>query len=178
MASRTPLLLLVTALAQAQMTKPEYGGGNRLLRPGGYREWVFVGSSLGMGYKDEAAAENPAFHHVYIQAQAYRHYARTGQFPDKTMLVMEVVAPGTNASINRRGRFGDRFVGIEVAVKDTQRFPEKWAYFDFIGDGGKPLAEATPLPQKSCWNCHRQHGEVDNVFVQFYPVLRDLRPKK
>ena len=92
------------------------------------------------------------------------------------MLVMEVIRPGTNASINKRGMFQDQFVGVEVALKDESRFPEKWAYFNFIGAGGKALSKAKPFAKDRCWTCHNEHGAVDNVFVQFYPVLREARP--
>jgi hypothetical protein len=156
------------------MPAPRYTE-NRLVRPEGYREWMFVGSNLGMGYKDGQPDKDPKFHNIYIQPEAYRSYAKTGQFPDKTMLVMEVVSRGTNASINRQGQFGDRFLGVEVALKDEKRFPEKWAYFNFIGSDGSSLAEAKPFPKDACWSCHNQHGASDNVFVQFYPVLREAR---
>lgn len=69
-------------------------------------------------------------------------------------------------------------IGIEAAVKDTRRFPEKWAYSGFIGENGKALPEAAAFPKEACWNCHDEHGAVDNVFVQFYPALRVARAKK
>ena len=157
------------------MPGPRYSEDNKLLHPEGYREWVLAGSSVGMGYTEgqQAAAKPATFHHVYIQPQAYRQFRKTGTFPDKTMLVMEVLAPGTNVSINKNGQFADRLLGVEVALKDESRFPEKWAYFNFIGSEGKPLAKAPAFPQKACWSCHNQHGAKDNVFVQFYPALRD-----
>lgn len=156
------------------MIGPGYGDGKKLRRPEGYRHWMFVGANLGMGYSDAPRSE-PAFHNIYIQPQAYAHYAKSGEFPDGTMLVMEVLTAGTNQSINRQGHFEDRLLGVEVAVKDSAKFPEKWAYFNFIGSDGKALGEATPLPQDACWKCHHRHGAKDNVFVQFYPVLRDAR---
>ena len=58
-----------------------------------------------------------------------------------------------------------------------KHFPEKWGYFNFIGTGGKPLPQAKAFPRDACWSCHNQHATADNVFVQFYPVLRQgLRP--
>ena len=33
-------------------------------------------------------------------------------------------------------------------------------------------------PAASCFKCHSEHAAVDNVFLQFYPVLRDAAPKK
>ena len=88
-----------------------------------------------------------------------------------------LITAGTNASINKKGQFEDKSVGIEVALKDEKRFAEKWAYFNFIGKNGTSLAEAKPFAKESCWKCHNEHASADNVFVQFYPVLRDSRPK-
>jgi hypothetical protein len=90
---------------------------------------------------------------------------------------MEVHSPGTNESINQNGSFSDKSIGIEVALKDESRFPDKWAYFNFIGEGDKPLADAGAFRKDACWSCHNKHAAVDNVFVQFYPALRDLKKK-
>ncbi|MGH9658182.1 MAG: cytochrome P460 family protein [Bryobacteraceae bacterium] len=175
MASRIMMAVALALAARAEMPVPRYTAAGELIRPEGYREWMFVGSNLNMGYQEPAAAAAPktsTFHNIYIQREAYKQYERTGKFPDKTMLVMEVVAAGTNASINKQGQFGDRFVGIEVALKDEGRFAEKWAYFDMIGKASAPA-----FAKDRCWSCHNQHGSDDNVFVQFYPVLRAARPK-
>ncbi|MFN7919506.1 MAG: cytochrome P460 family protein [Bryobacteraceae bacterium] len=169
---------IAAALYSGSMTKPRYAEGNRLLRPEGYREWVFTGANYGMSYTegDPAAASKPkTFHNIYIQPEAYRHYAKTGQFPDQTMLVMEIVKAGTNASINKQGMFEDEFVGIEVALKDEKKFPEKWAYFKFFESDGKILADSKPFPKEACWDCHNKHAAVDNVFVQFHAVLKNAR---
>ena len=160
---------------QGRMAEPRFAEGNQLVRPEGYRRWVFVGSSLGMSYNEGEAGDAPEFHNVYIQPDAYRQFAETGKFPDQTVLVMEVLSAGGNASINKRGQFEDRFIGIEAAVKDEKRFPEKWAYFSFIAENGQALAQAKPFPKEACWKCHNQHGAAVNVFVQFYPVLRAAR---
>jgi hypothetical protein len=181
MASRviTALLMFGGVLGcEEKMYEPRYAERNQLLRPEGYREWVFVGADLGMGYGEGQASKTASFHNIYIQPEAYRRFAATGQFPDKTILVMEKVSAGANASINRRGQFEDHFQGIEAAVKDENRFPEKWAYFDFIGTGPAPLPKARPFPKEACWKCHNEHGAVDNVFVQFYPVLREARQRE
>jgi hypothetical protein len=174
----TLILVLAAALtSQEKMFQPRFEDNNQLVRPEGYREWMFVGSNLNMGYSEGPAPSESRFHNIYIQPEAYRQYAATGTFPDKTVLVMEVIAAGTNASINKKGQFEDRPIGIEVALKDEKRFAGKWAYFNFIGSGGSPLAQAKPFPKEACWNCHNQHAAVDNVFVQFYPVLREAKPK-
>jgi hypothetical protein len=174
------VLLFATSLfaADPKMAQPKYAADNEMIRPTGYREWMFVGSSIGMGYQETARPESDRpqqFHNVYIQPEAYRAYVATGKFPDKTMMVMEVIAPGTNASINKQGKFEEKFVGIEAAVKDESKTQEKWAYYNFIGTGGQAKPQAKAFAKEACWSCHNQHAQVDNVFVQFYPVLREAR---
>src|SRR5712692_4240733 len=108
MASRlfASLLVLCCILVGAE---PRFAAGNQLIRPEGYREWIFVGSNLGMGYSEGQSGKTVTFHNIYVQPEAYRHFVATGAFPDKTILVMEKVSAGTNASINRQGQFEDRF---------------------------------------------------------------------
>src|SRR3989442_5014473 len=96
---------IVASEEAPKMAEPRYAEGNQLIRPEGYRQWMFVGANLGMGYTEGKAAKTPAFHNIFIQPDAYRRFAAMGKFPDKTMLVMEVVTAGTNASINRNGHF-------------------------------------------------------------------------
>src|SRR5437660_12467256 len=173
------LMALLTAMlsSEQKMFEPRFADGNHLVRPEGYREWMFVGSNLNMGYTEDRSPKESRFHNVYVQREAYREYTATGTFPDKTVLVMEVIAAGTNESINKRGQFEDKHLGIEVALKDEKRFAEKWAYFNFIGKGGAALPQAKAFAKEACWKCHNEHAAADNVFVQFYPVLREARPK-
>ena len=122
-----------------------------LVRPGAYRDWVFLGST-----KD---AES--LHNVYIEPAAYRQYAKTGIFPEGTVFVRERVRPG-----------GDSLT-VEASVKDSNRFPGGWAFFAFTDRQGKILTKA--LPDGNCRSCHEQKAEKDQVFTQFYPVLRLAR---
>lgn len=179
--NRIAVLALVCAgvLGSESMTAPRFTADNQMIVPEGYREWMFVGANYGMSYNDPAPGQVTArpgtFHNIYIQREAYKAYASTGKFPDQTMLVMEVVEPATKESINKQGMFQGRYVGIEVAVKDEKRFDGKWAYFKFFDSEGKLVPQAKAFPKKACWDCHNQNGAVDNVFVQFYPVLRAAR---
>jgi cytochrome P460 len=159
-----------------KMAQPRYIGDKQLMFPEDYHTWVFVGASIGLSYSEAARDAGPgAFHHIYMQPEAYAHFQRTGQFPEKTMLVMEVHKPEQKVSINKQGYFeGDR-VAVEVALKDHDKFEEGWAYFDFANGRKK---EASAFPKNACWSCHNQHGADDNVFTQFYPVLRELKKPK
>jgi hypothetical protein len=169
------LLLLLPLAALAQDAAPRYTGDKELVRPDAYPEWVFVGASLGMSYSEGEAAAAPGpqrFHNVYIAPAAYREYKESGKFPEGTMLVMEIMTAASQVSINRRGHFQDKAVGIEVAVKDSSRYDESWAYFNFIRPDGSAAPSAKAFKKESCWVCHDEHAATDNVFTQFYPMLR------
>ena len=178
----TSALCLIFGLAllasEPAMVEPRFTAGNELVRPTGYHEWIFLGSSLGMGYQRSGGDHGePTFHNVYTQPEAYRTFVKTGKFPDKTIMILELMTAGSNASINKTGHFEDRLVGIEASVKDEKRFAEKWAYFGFIGNDGKPLAQSKAFAKQACWSCHNDHAAADNVFAQFYPVLREAQQK-
>jgi len=173
------------------MAQPQYNDDGALIRPLDYRKWVFVGSSLGLSYFGKEDPKGPGiFHHIYIQPQAYDHYVETGEFPEKTMLVMEnysAGAKGDNTADGKvegkqefkilHGHFEDARVGIEVALKDSETFGDSWSYFMFNGKDGL-LNEAKPFPKSVCWACHDARAADDNVFVQFYPILREHYEKR
>lgn len=157
----------------AGMTLPAYDEKGALVRPEGTEKWVFVGGGLGMNY-DEEEPGMKLFTNVFMQPEAYDHYARTGKFPEKTMLALEAYLPSSEESINRHGSFTGRQVGFEIALKDRERFEEGWAYFSFSGIGGSFRKTARAHAPADCFSCHAAHAADDNVFVQFYPRLKKL----
>ena len=156
------------------MAVPTYTEDGDLIRPDDYRTWVFVGASLGLSYSEGAAErEGPgAFTNVYIQPEAYRYFMETGKFPEGTMLPMDIYRPGSRESINQAGYFEKDFLGMEVAVKDSDRYEEGWAYLSFRNRSGGLRASASAFPKDRCYDCHAEHAATDNVFTQFYPVLQ------
>jgi hypothetical protein len=178
--------------AQSQSSdEPLYAPGGDLLLPNGFDTWVFVGSNLGLSYTPDAAAAAAApppraprqqFHNVSINKAAYDYFSANGRFPERTVLVMQVfeAADKEPRSVLASGVFNGRRVGLEVAVKNTSRPDGKtmpWAYYNFTNpsDRSKVLASATAFPDEVCANCHQRHASIDNVWVQFYPALRDRR---
>jgi len=113
------------------------------------------------------------FHDVYIRPESYREYARTGEFPEKTVLVLALYPPNEKVSPAKAGYFEGDLEGMAVAVKDHERFPEGWAYFNF-GEAPAMKDKVGASPKQTCFSCHQQHGADDNVFVQFYPILRPI----
>ncbi len=167
------LCLIAMSPASAQDVEPRFTKTNKLLRPQGYREWIFIGATLGMSYEPSTEKrQHPKFHNLYINPSSYQEYKKTGRFPDRTIIAMEVLTAGSRESINQQGHFQDESLGVEAAVKDTSRFEEGWAYFNFIDEDGSAKDSAKAYPRERCWSCHNQHAATDNVFTQFYPVLR------
>jgi tetratricopeptide (TPR) repeat protein len=155
-----------------------FEGKDTLLRPEGYREWVFVGSSLGLRYEDGKKQPGPLeYKNVYLDPAAYRAYQQTGEFPQGTVLVLETVAGEEKKEPGLGGSFQKEFTGLSAAVKDKERFPDGWAYFSFSDGPGKTKPKARPAKEAACYDCHREKGAQDNVFTQFYPVLKAARAR-
>lgn len=165
-------LLLLPLILTLQAQSPQYAEKAVLKSPTGYRDWYFVGSNLGISYAENASKEGN-FKNIYTPRAAAEAFKKSGKFPEKTMLVMEVYQPMSDASPAKQGKFEGKFLGIEVAVKDKDAVPEGWAYYNFIGDKGEQKSTAKAFGKQACWSCHNEHAAQDNVFVQFYPRLRD-----
>src|SRR5262245_42637313 len=171
------LVFLASVLADAP-AKPaaQFEGKDTLLRPEGYREWVFVGSSLGLRYEEGKKRPGPLeYKNVYIDPAAYRAYRETGTFPQGTVLVLETATAEEKKEPGLRGSFPKQVNGLSAAVKDRARSPDGWAYFSCSDGPGKTKPRARPAKKAACYDCHREKGGEDNVFTQFYPVLRAAR---
>lgn len=179
--------------------RPQYTSAGLLRLPVGFEGWVFVGSNLGLSYdpnlpvtdaRERARARadgDQLFHNVYIDPEAYAHFAATREFPDPTILVMEIFKADRKDpkdGVLTQGVFNGDRVGLEVAVKDTRRpvtqppVTTPWAYYTFQDPSGPPapMRNAALPDGPFCQACHAKHASLDNVWVQFYPTLRKLLP--
>lgn len=158
--------------AKAKLAGAKFSADGRLQRPVDYRNWRFVSAGLGMSYGPAAqAAEltgHVMFDNVFVQPEAYDAFLRDRVWPEGTMFVLELRGSETQRPPNNRGYLQTELHGIEVSVKDSARFKNRWAYFDFGMDG----ATAKPMPEPACFACHKAHAAVDMTFVQFYPTLQ------
>jgi hypothetical protein len=150
---------------------PSYVGA-KLVRPEGYREWVYLSSGLGMNYNPTPGGPE-MFTNVFVPRWAYHDFVSSGKWPDKTIFVLEERTSESKGSINKSGHFQTDLAGLGVQVKDGNRYPEKWAYFNFPGDSKAEEA----LPKAQCWQCHTDNAAVDQTFVQFYPTLKPMAEK-
>jgi len=146
--------------------------GDKLLRPQGYREWVYLSSGLGMNYTPDPNMGDQ-FTNVFVPQWAYHQFLQSGKWPDGTWFVVEDRSQQSRGSINKSGHFQTDLTGLGVEVKDEKRFPEKWAYFHFgTDDTPQPV-----FPKAACFDCHEANAAVEHTFVQFYPTLKPVAQK-
>jgi hypothetical protein len=163
----------VTSTAAAEAFEFKEGS---LERPVGYREWIYVGTPVTPNDMNDGKAAFPEHHNVYIDPASWRHWKATGEFPDGTILVKELVSVGSKNAVSGNGYFQGQYIGLEAAVKSKRHFPSEpgnWAYFSFSTPDHRSLqARAGAFPTEACNACHAGAAADDFVFTQYYPVLR------
>jgi hypothetical protein len=159
---------------------PKYTPEGELVRPEGWRKWVYVGTPVTPHDMNGGKANFPEFHNVYVDPESFATFERTGEFPNGTQLVKELTLVGSKSAVSGNGYFMGEFSGLEVAVKDTVRFkdePGGWVYFSFGHvEESKYAKTAKAFPAASCNSCHESSADNDFVFTQYYPVLRAAMP--
>src|SRR5262245_36077033 len=176
----------VAALAQTAATaKPlqiaQFTADGKLQKPVDLDSWVFLGTSLGMGYNPGSfnSAHPGQFQVVLMEPNAYRHFVENRSYAPGSMFLLSFYNSDTQQrSINQNGFTQADLTNYEIHVID----PAKGAQ----GDKGHAFevldAKATPgnplPPGNACVRCHVDHGAFDGTFAQFYPTLRPLIPKE
>ena len=182
------LLMLVTAFLLASATQvnaeesDEYMAtfteDGQLIRPAGWREWVFVGSPVTPNSLNGGAAPFPEFHSVYIDPLSWAHWKATGTFREGTMFAKELTSVGATSATSGKGFFNGELQGFEIAHKDSKRYSKDtdgWAYYTF-GHHAEPYANSTAaMPTAACAACHTAAAADDMVFTQYYPILRTAK---
>ena len=156
------------------MYQAKFNAAGALIRPAGWREWIFVGSPLTPKALNGGTAAFPEFHSVYIDPESWAHYKKTGKFREGTMFAKELTLVGDTAATSGVGFFNGDLQGFEIAHKDSKRYSKEtdgWAYYSF-GHQPEPYADtATAFPAAACAGCHTAAAAEDMVFTQYYPIL-------
>ena len=178
LAAWAALLLAAAAPALAAdpaTAGPQFNDRGELLRPEGYRSWVFLNSAIGLTYGPNRppAGAPQVFTSVFVNPKAHAEFQKTGQWPDGTIFALEVRPGLAPASALEGARTQGARVALEVAVRDSSRYPDGgWSYFSFDGpreNRAALLSVAAPFPRTaSCHACHQKHGAVQWTFTQFY----------
>ena len=172
--------LLVAPVKAGGEVMAKFSASGEMIRPEGWREWIYVGTPVTPNSLNPPEAPFPEFHSVYIDPQSWAHYKKTGEFREGTMLAKELALVGSTQATSGKGFFMGEFSGFEIAYKSKKRFPNEpgnWAYFTF---GHKPEpynATAKAMPTAACAACHTASAAEDMVFTQYYPVLRAHKGK-
>jgi len=161
--------------SQGASDELSYTADGQMRFPKHYREWVYLTSGMDMSYTAGATPGHHMFDNVFVNPSAYREFLKTGTWPDKTVLVLEVRGAETGASINKSGQSqAAEVMGYEAHVKDKMLLGG-WGFFGF--DEQHAPAKVVGRPA-SCYSCHEAHGAVDTTFVQFYPTLIGVAKQK
>ena len=184
---RTATLTTVMSVSLSGFAQPPQSVGaavfnqkGELMLPEGFREWVFIGAPLTPNGLNGGKAAFPEFHHVYVNPDAYAVYRKTGEFPDGTVIAKELVllrkgsfADGSSLGPSGRGYFAEKFQGMDVMVKNSQRFSSSngWGFFNFGHHSPPYLPTAQAAPAESCSSCRSANAGKGMVFKQYYPVL-------
>lgn len=170
---RSILSAAVLAVAAFPFAAAQMGQQRTIEAPEGYREWVYLGTPLTPNDMNGGQAAFPEFHNVYIDPKSFAAYKKTGEFPEGTTIVKELVSVGSKAATSGKGYFMGEFTGLEVAIKDSKKYADtySWGFYSFGHE--YPLAEkAIPQPAANCATCHQANAAEELVFTQYYPVAR------
>lgn len=168
----------------------KYNADGDLIRPDNWREWVYIGTPVTPNGLNGGAAPFPEVHSVYIDPVSWKHWKKTGEFRDGTMIAKELSMllsdgaeeDGSTFQVSGRGFFqGGPFSGLEFAIKDSKRYadePGHWAYYSSgHAPGIEYPATMKAAPAVACNACHETNAGEDWVFIQFYPVLAAAKPE-
>jgi Cytochrome P460 len=172
--------MLASFVAIAAESGPAlYDGKGLLLRPENWREWVFIGAALTPNDQNFGQAYLPEFKYVYLDPESFAHWKKTGEFREGAMVAKELVAVGATNAMSGKGYFPGKYLGLELAVKDSTRYGEQIGGWGFYSFGELPYRAATNLltgrGEKDCSGCHEQ-ADQDMIFTNFYPTLQAARP--
>jgi len=173
------LLAVITIVANAdnheRLDVAQFDQDGNLVVPADLDEWVFIGSSLGMGYSQENFdPDSPGmFQIARMEPLAYKRFKETGEFVDGTMLSLHFYGSQSKVSINRAGFVMSDLHFAEIHYKDSERFPDGFNFYNLAN--GEPVGQEIPLPNE-CVDCHKRDGAYDGVFVQFYPTIHRYLP--
>jgi len=175
--------LLSSGFVYAENAKryARFDNKGKLIRPTGYREWIFTGAPLTPNELNNGKAAFPEFHSVYIDPASWAHWKKTGEFRDGTLIIKELVSVGSKSAASGKGYFMGEYIGLEAMVKDKKRFSaadKHWGFFRFTKEE-HPTEDQHSLHKtsqvnksESCAACHSANAKHDLVFLQYYPVLR------
>jgi len=128
-----------------------------------------------MSYSQKADDSMVMFTNVFVNPSSYGYYLAHGNWPDKTIFVLELYGSTSQGSINKHGSYQTDFMA------STRKSKMKGA----SRTSGPTSVSMPPKgckcghPSKNdCWKCHDENAAVEHSFVQFYPELLKVAREK
>src|SRR5208337_846881 len=112
-----PLIFAACCPILSAQDAPQYTSDGQMRMPANYREWIFLSSGLAMTYGPAGqtnAEGNPRFDNVFVSPAAYKSFLKTGTWPDKTVMVLEIRDSDSQVSINKGGRVQTGVAAVEI----------------------------------------------------------------
>ncbi|HWR16943.1 MAG TPA: cytochrome P460 family protein [Terriglobales bacterium] len=159
------LCVFVAGTALASEKAPSFSssarlsGSNELLLPANYHSWVVLSPS---------APGIPKHTHkhvaskVFVEPTAFEHFNKTGQWPNRTVIVLEMRNP-------KAAKHTCALMALEAAVKDDSNLAEPWSYYGIIYDRITAQRTAAPLVTGNCEDCEHP---TDFMLAMAVPTLR------
>jgi hypothetical protein len=173
----------VPVLAQAPVTGKldvaRFTASGKLVKPADLTDWVFLGTSLGMGYNPGSfnASRPGQFQVVLMEPNAYRYFVKNKSYAPGSMLLLSFYDADTRKrSISQNGFTQAELTNYEIHLIDPAKGgADGRAFYTFAADA----SEGNLLPPgNGCVTCHNKHGAFQGTFAQFYPTIRPLIPKE
>jgi len=150
--------------------------------PEGFRsEWTFLGTwsvaePVGEQSGETGGQGAAELHNVYTQPGVIEAYRETGEFPDGTVLVKELLSGATKPMTTGVVSRGTDVEGWFILVKDTRRrftdnplWGDGWGWVLYSSEDR--TTPVTKSYQAECLGCHIPARETDWIYVEGYPVL-------
>jgi hypothetical protein len=149
------------------------------VKPADLTDWVFLGTSLGMGYNPGSfnASRPGQFQVVLMEPNAYRYFVKHKSYAPGSMLLLSFYDADTRKrSISQNGFTQAELTNYEIHLIDPAKGgADGRAFYTFAADA----SEGNLLPPgNGCVTCHNKHGAFQGTFAQFYPTIRPLIPKE
>ena len=171
--AQTPPTAEIKPLDLARLTST-----GTLQKPADLTRWIFLGTSLGMGYNPGSFnAANPGqFQVVLMEPTAYRYFVEHGSYAPGSMFMLAFYGADMQVrSINQHGFTQSDLTNYEIHVIGPGKGVEGHSFYLFNANS----LEGNPVPPGSaCMRCHVDHGAFNGTFAQFYPTIRPLIPKE
>src|SRR5688572_4168716 len=175
--------ITVPVLAQAppvagKLDVARFTASGKLLKPIDLTNWVFLGTSLGMGYNPGSfnASRPGQFQVVLMEPNAYRYLVQNKSYAPGSMLLLSFYDADTRQrSIKQNGFTQAELTNFEIHLIDPAKGgADGRAFYTFAADARE--GDLLP-PGNGCVSCHLKHGAFQGSFAQFYPTIRPLIPK-